>query len=208
MSRTAESDGTPAASSNDRLGFSRLLQDLKSRRRRFRQFAGAIFVFAMTLAGAPRLNEFAVGAGVVLLGMSIRLWASGFVMKNQVLATVGPYARVRHPLYVGNLAICAGFCLASGRWWSWLVALAVLLLFYPTAIQYEDRKLRRLFPDEWDRWAAKTRALLPSATPYLSEHGQDQPRWSLKLSMMRNGEPIHILVGVLCLAYLYSKNLA
>ena len=33
---------------------------------------------------------------------------------------------------------------------------------------------------------------------------RERVQWSFKLSMARNGEPLHILVGVLCLWYLYS----
>jgi len=125
------------------------------------------------------------------------------VMKNEVLATVGPYARVRHPLYVGNLLICAGFCAASGLWWSVPVAVAVLLVFYPETIRYEDQKLRRLFPDEWDRWASETRALIPRLTPY-SVTSVPVP-WSLRRSLLRNGEPLHILLLAGGLWYLFTR---
>ena len=187
----------------DRFGFARLLHDLRKRRRRFRQFAGVAFVFLVTLRGEPSLALWAGGSALVCLGMATRLWASGFVMKNEVLATSGPYGRVRHPLYVGNIVICIGFCLASGLWWSYAAAVLVLLVFYPPAIEYEDRKLRRLFPGEWDQWAAQTRALLPSLRPYAGTATDDEQRWSLKLSLHRNGEPIHIAVLLACLGYLY-----
>ena len=39
---------------------------------------------------------------IVVIGVVIRMWASGFIMKNKELATNGPYALVRHPLYVGK----------------------------------------------------------------------------------------------------------
>jgi hypothetical protein len=189
----------------DPMGWAKLLQDLKSRRRRFRQFAGAMFVLWMTIVGRPIPLALGVGAGLVVLGMLVRLCASGFVIKNEVLATVGPYARVRHPLYVGNILICIGFCLASGLWWSWIVAVVLLALFYPPAIEYEDRKLQRLFPGEWDRWAAEVRALVPRLRPYAGGAQAGEARWSLKLSMLRNGEPIHIAVIAGCLAFLYWR---
>jgi protein-S-isoprenylcysteine O-methyltransferase Ste14 len=146
-----------------------------------------------------------VGAGLACLGMLVRLAASGFVMKNETLATNGPYAFVRHPLYVGNILICVGFCFASGVWWSAPFAIATLLLFYPDAIRYEDQKLQRLFPGQWERWSAETRALLPRLNPYLAG-GEPTRRssWSLRLSMMRNGEPVHIVIMGACLIYLYT----
>ena len=140
------------------------------------------------------------------LGMLVRLWASGFVMKNEVLATSGPYGLVRHPLYVGNLLICAGFCVASGLWWSYPLALAMLLFYYPQTIQYEDHHLRNIFQESWDEWAAETKALLPRLTPY--SKSQDGASWSLKRSMMRNGEPLHIVVLGGCLLWIYFSKLA
>jgi protein-S-isoprenylcysteine O-methyltransferase Ste14 len=135
--------------------------------------------------------------------MLVRMWASGYVMKNEVLATVGPYARVRHPLYLGNLLICAGFCAASGLWWSVPLALLVLLTFYPDAIRYEDQKLRRLFPGDWDRWAEVTPALVPRLRAYRG-NGEPVP-WSLGRSLLRNGEPLHILLLAGCLWFLHHK---
>jgi protein-S-isoprenylcysteine O-methyltransferase Ste14 len=192
-----------AAPARELSGWRRLLHDLRHRRRRFRQLAGIAFVVGMTLAGRPVEPLLWLGTGLSALGMLVRLWASGFVMKNQVLATVGPYAFVRHPLYVGNVLICAGFCAASSLGWSVPVALALLFVFYPQTIRYEDQKLRRLFPGEWDRWADETRALLPRLRPYRGS-GERVP-WSLARSLLRNGEPVHILLLGGGLWYLFAE---
>jgi len=196
-------DTGSAPAARTRGGLSKLLHDLRHRRRRFRQLVAVAFVTWMTLAGRPIVELWWLGAGLAVLGMLVRLWASGFVMKNEVLATVGPYARVRHPLYVGNALICAGFCAASGLWWSVPVAAVMWLGFYPETIRYEDQKLRRLFPDQWDRWAAETRALLPRLTPYAG-NGERVP-WSLARSLLRNGEPLHILLLGGGLWYLHAQ---
>ena len=193
----------PAPAARSRGGLLKLLHDLRHRRRRFRQLVGVAFVVWMTLVGAPSIPLWWLGTALATLGMLVRLWASGFVMKNEVLATVGPYARVRHPLYVGNFLICAGFCAASGLWWSVPAAIVMWLAFYPETIRYEDQKLRRLFPGDWDAWAAETRALLPRLTPYRG-NGETVP-WSLKRSLLRNGEPLHILLLGAGLWYLRTK---
>ncbi len=195
--------GERAGAGRDRSGWRKLFHDLLHRRRRFRQFAGVAFVVWMTLVARP--VPFLLWTGTVLacLGMAVRLWASGYVMKNEILATVGPYARVRHPLYVGNILICAGFCAASGLWWSVPVAGLVLLVFYPDAIRYEDRKLARLFPGDWERWAGETRALWPRLAAYRG--GGARVPWSLSRSLLRNGEPLHILLLGGCLAWLFTR---
>jgi len=186
----------------DKRGLRALLFDLRHRRRRFRQAVGALLVLVLTYLGDPRPWLLLAGAIVAVAGMAVRMWASGFVMKNEVLATTGPYARVRHPLYAGNVLICIGFVLGNGRWWSPLLALAMLLFFYPQTIRYEDQKLRRLFPGTWDAWAREVRALWPRWQPYRAPGEPSESRWSLKLSMVRNGEPLHVILLSACLIYL------
>lgn len=203
----ARSDGGSRA---PRFGFQRLLHDLWHKRRRHRQFAGVALVLLFTAVGTPSRAGWAAGTAVVVLGMLVRLWASGVVVKNEVLATTGPYAFVRHPLYVGNVLIGLGFCLASGLWWSWPAFLALFVYFYPHTIRYEDRKLHRLFGEPWERWERRTRALVPRLTPYrdraaLPGSAPSGARWSLRLSLARNGEPIHVLVGALFLWYLHAQ---
>jgi len=207
MTRQAATTGDSLGSADDqrahKKGLSKFLHDLRHRRRRFRQHVGVLFLALLVWAGQPVLELWWLGVALSLLGMLVRLWASGFVMKNEVLATVGPYARVRHPLYVGNFLICVGFCAASGLWWSVPAALVMWLAFYPDTIRYEDQKLRRLFPGDWDRWAAETRALWPRLTAYVG-NGERVP-WSLKRSFLRNGEPVHIVLMTAGLWWLYTR---
>lgn len=186
------------------LGLQKLVYDLQHRRYRFRQFVGVGFLFVLTILGRPGelgsagRTMFLFGAAFAVLGILVRLWASGHVKKDQTLTTTGPYGYVRHPLYVGNHLITFGFCIASGLWWSFMGWALIALIFYPGTIAHEDEVLQRLFGQAWERWRAVTRALIPRLTPY-------QPgmtgEWSLAQSW-HNGEPMIIAVLVLCIAYL------
>ena len=95
------------------------------------------------------------------IGAVVRLYASGFIVKNRELATDGPYSLVRHPLYTGNLLLLVGFTVASGQWWAALVSAWFWWFYYPTAIEYEDRKLRRIFGERCAEWQQATPAVLP-----------------------------------------------
>jgi len=184
------------------LGLQRFLQDIRHQRHRFRQFLGIMLLILFTVVGQPIWSWFVPGVVVIALGIAVRLWASGHVKKDKVLATTGPYAFVRHPLYVGNHLLTLGFCLASGLWWSFLVWIVFGLLFYPQTIRHEDRKLATLFPDEWEAWHQKTRALIPRLTPYQSgKRGE----WSFKQSLRQNGEPVIAALLILCVYYLYVR---
>jgi protein-S-isoprenylcysteine O-methyltransferase Ste14 len=97
-----------------------------------------------------------VGAIVVLfwLGRSFSILPEG-----RELITTGPYAIVRHPLYlieaVGTLGTIINF-------WSWQAVLlfAVQIAMQLTRMHYEEQVLTETFPDYAD-YAARTRRLVP-----------------------------------------------
>ena len=81
-----------------------------------------ILVYALTTQAVPL--SIAIGAPLVIIGMIVRLYASGFVLKNKELATHGPYAIVRHPLYTGNVLVIVGGAIAGGTLWGLPLAIA------------------------------------------------------------------------------------
>jgi protein-S-isoprenylcysteine O-methyltransferase Ste14 len=182
-------------------GLGRFLHDIRYHRERFRQFLGIAFVILVSTGGEPKKTLFLTGGALVILGIAARLWASGHIKKNKVLATDGPYAYVRHPLYVGNISLGFGFALASGLWWSLPLLAGILVAFYPHAIRREDEKLRRMFDRQWDQWRKGTRALIPRLVPYQSTQAGS---WSFRQSLRRNGEPI---IALFLLFWLYVLSL-
>jgi protein-S-isoprenylcysteine O-methyltransferase Ste14 len=146
-----------------RTGLLHVIRELRYHEASRQIFAVVLIVFYTVTAKTLPLAV-AVGAPIALLGTIVRLYASGFIMKNKVLATFGPYRFIRHPLYTGNILLVTGFAIAGGHWWSVPLALFFFWFYYPTAIEYEDRKLRRIFGASWVRWAAHTPALVPGLT--------------------------------------------
>jgi protein-S-isoprenylcysteine O-methyltransferase Ste14 len=177
------------------------LKDIRTRRDHFRQFVGISFVIFVSVAGRPHHLLFFVGTIFVLLGIATRLWSSGHVKKNRVLATDGPYAYVRHPIYVGNITLGIGFCFASGLWWSFPLFIAIVLIFYPHAILHEDEKLHTAFKEDWEQWSKKTKALIPRFKPYQQNQ---RSSWSFMESLRQNGEPI---IALFLLFWLFVLSL-
>ena len=110
-----------------------------------RQGFAVVLVVLYAATAAPLAVLAAIGLPIGMVGALVRLYASGYILKNQQLATDGPYRFVRHPLYTGNILLVIGFALAGSRWWGLPVALFFFWFYYPPAIEYEDRKLRRIF---------------------------------------------------------------
>lgn len=76
------------------------------------------------------------------------------------LATTGPYARVRHPQYIGFVLIMTGFLLQ----WPTIVTLAmfpVLVFMYLRLAHREEEDAREEFGDAYRRYEEDTPAFLP-----------------------------------------------
>ncbi len=133
------------------------------------------------------------GLAIATFGQVFRIYAAGFIHKNKKLATTGPYALVRHPLYLGNLLIIVGFALAASNPYVWVAVAAFFLIWYPAAIAYEDSKLESIFEDEWRAWSKNIRALIPGRFKMADLKAEG---WDTYQSLIRNGElPISLYLG-------------
>lgn len=174
------------------------------RKLRYHEASRQILGMAMTVwfAWIARPIEWLywVGAVLFVVGVVIRLWASGVIAKNKQLATSGPYLYVRHPLYTGNILILFGFAAASGIWWTPIAALALLYFYYPPAIQYEEIKLRKIFGTAYDDYSEITPALMPRFDNRPSGKGDT---WSFKKSLLVNWEPVLAVFMLGWFVYIY-----
>lgn len=161
-----------------------------------RQVLAVVLMLWFSITALPDDLVLMLGTPFIVAGAALRLLASGFITKNRELATDGPYAIVRHPLYTGNIAIVSGFAIASGQWWAVVIALAFFWFYYPTAIEYEDRKLHSLFGDRWLQWAGDVPALMPT---FRNLGRAFAGGWSFRKSLLRNGEPMIALIIAACL---------
>jgi protein-S-isoprenylcysteine O-methyltransferase Ste14 len=121
-------------------------------------------LLAIALA-RPRGDLLLLGAALALLGEALRLWASGHIEKTRRLATGGPYAHTRNPLYLGSVVMALGFALAASSVWAAAVTLLYLLAFYPSVIHEEGVFLRGRFEGQYAAWERAVPLFLPRLTP-------------------------------------------
>jgi len=130
---------------------------------RLRVPSGFLIVLVFAWLSRPSAASIWVGLPFSLLGLLLRGWAAGCLDKNRRLATGGPYAHTRNPLYLGTLLVAAGLAVAARSGWLASLFAAVFLLVYLPVIQLEEQHLRQLFP-EYASYAARVRALWPQLT--------------------------------------------
>jgi hypothetical protein len=123
----------------------------------------ALYLFEL-VRRAPQPAAVAWSLALVVPGLWLRAYASGYVKKNRELTVTGPYAHTRNPLYLGSMLIAAGFAVAL---LSWPVGLALALGFtviYVPVIASEERFLRSTFPAFGD-YCQRVPRLIPRLRP-------------------------------------------
>jgi|CXWL01.1.fsa_nt_gi protein-S-isoprenylcysteine O-methyltransferase Ste14 len=128
---------------------------------RWRVNLGTVLTVVAMAVAHPGHPEILRAMPVVLLGVAIRVWARGHLDRRTRLTQTGPYALVRHPLYVGSFLIGLGISAMLGRWFAPLVfTVTYLVMYLPKAIR-EDRYLHGRYGVEYERYVAQVGAVFP-----------------------------------------------
>jgi protein-S-isoprenylcysteine O-methyltransferase Ste14 len=147
----------------------------------------------------PAALSLEIGLPVALLGLALRAWAAGCLAKNQQLATGGPYAYTRNPLYLGTLLVAAGLSMAARSPGLGALFAAVFVFVYLPVIQNESEHLDRLFPG-YAAYAAAVPLLLPRLTPHPSEN-PNPFRFALYLRNQEYNAGVGFAAGMLFLLW-------
>lgn len=114
--------------------------------------------------GNPHFGPFHIASNILILAGFFLLASSWKILyqaqRRRVLATTGPYTRIRHPQYVAFVVIMFGFLLQ----WPTLVTLAmfpILVFMYVRLARAEERWALDEFGDEYRRYMARTSAFFP-----------------------------------------------
>lgn len=117
------------------------------------------------VVGQP--SDAATAAGLLLIVVSAGLhWLSkAYLEQNRQLTTAGPYRFSRNPFYLANLGIDVGILCVIGQAWVALVYLPLFTLAYRDTIQREEERLREVFGERFEAYAARVPRFLPLRAP-------------------------------------------
>jgi len=126
-----------------------------------------LFVIIFIVA-KPSVNSLLNGLWLVVLGQLWRFWAAGCIgryrgeqVKALRLATWGPYALMRNPLYFGNFLIGLGWAVMAGLWAVLIFILGFIILYVLIIIPYEENFLLNKFGAEYENYKLRTGMFAP-----------------------------------------------
>lgn len=171
-----------------------LTNPLRQGHRRWSIALLAVLAVALLVGMRPTPASAAVGLPLVLSGAALRLWAVGHLRKTRELTTSGPYAWIRHPLYLGTLLVGSGFVAIAGPVVA-AVALPIGLAFFfghylPRKERTETERLEALYGERYRAYRAAVRAFVPSLHPWSpadSGSAAEPVRWKID-RVIDNGE--------------------
>src|SRR6202043_218854 len=182
--------GTPAGQPPGRRRYKNPMAEWSKIARRIRVPLGFLFAVLYFWLARPTWRSLMLGAIVVVPGLLIRALASGHVRKNETLATSGPYAYTRNPLYLGSLLMGLGFCIAARSWWVGVALVVMFFAIYLPVIRDEEAFLRKKFP-EFEEYARR----VPQMVPRL--RASDAPSGAFSLELYLQHREYNALLGAL-----------
>lgn len=81
--------------------------------------------------------------------------------RTEPLVVSGPQRYTRNPLYFGVFVFVLGWALLTATTFLFVATLVILLWFAGLIIPFEERELKALFGEEWDRYSEETPMLFP-----------------------------------------------
>jgi protein-S-isoprenylcysteine O-methyltransferase Ste14 len=124
--------------------------------------AGTLLGIIFLLLMHPSRRSLVYGGTIACLGALLRLWAAGHIDKGKALATAGPYALTRNPLYLGSLFMALGVILAGQVYWLLLpFGIFYISLYYPV-MKREEQELLQGYGDAFLLYAKRVPMFFPS----------------------------------------------
>ena len=169
---------------------------VKKHRTKLSVFLGVVFL----ILAKPTATSLFMGVLPIVVGETIRIWSSGHIHKNQILTVTGPYSLSRNPLYVGSFILGAGFMVAMGVIWLAVTFLLFYAFVYWFTIKWEEDKLAKAFPDEWEDYFRAVPRFLPCLILPVYRPGEFS--WS---QVTKHKEMLNASVVVAVYAILWGK---
>jgi len=128
---------------------------------KYRSTVGIICLIAVLYLSEPTMVSIPTGFFIMLLGVFFRGWSSGYINKDNELATKGPYSLTRNPLYFGNFILGIGIAFAAHNIYAYVICFVFYFLFFPFLISIENKRLKKKFGEKYETWSKNLNTFFP-----------------------------------------------
>jgi len=109
----------------------------------------------------PTPSSLLYGTIIGLSGLLLRAYAAGYLSKQEVLTTCGPYAYTRNPLYLGSALLTVGVAVGTNSWLSSLLLCGYFAVFYSAVMYREQEDLRLRYGVLFEAYSQAVPVFLP-----------------------------------------------
>jgi protein-S-isoprenylcysteine O-methyltransferase Ste14 len=124
------------------------------------------------LLSDPTAHSLAVGLSLSVVGMVLRIFATGYRYSESVFMVRGPYRFVRHPHYLGTILVATGMCVAGRNAAAAVITFLVLAYVYQSLVKAEERRLMQSWGPRYRIFKANVSAIIPQIIPVVPAGGQ------------------------------------
>ncbi len=134
------------------------------------------FFIAAVILATPQRDLAIFGGILMVFGELVRLAGISYIgaytrareIAADELITNGPFAYLRHPMYLGNMFIYIGASILGGGWLPYMLYLVILFfsVLFAFRITYEESQLTKLFGEEYITYKEVVPLFFPRLTPY------------------------------------------
>ena len=132
---------------------------------RWRVRIGYLLAVVVLWISRPNPHSILIGAAIGIIGLIIRACAAGYLHKQSILTTTGPYAYTRNPLYFGSSLMAVGAAVAMNSIASAALLLIYFALVYTFVMRREELELRGHHGPAFDAYARSVPVFFPRLTP-------------------------------------------
>src|SRR5213078_2825346 len=132
---------------------------------RWRVRLGYPLAIAVLYLSRPTPRSIFLGAMVGVIGLWLRVYAAGYLHKQEVLTVTGPYAYTRNPLYLGSAILALGVGVATRSWISAAILLIYFAVVYNVVMRREEGELLGHHGPAFQAYSAAVPLFWPRLTP-------------------------------------------
>lgn len=168
---------------------------------KYRVFFTNLVVVIDLIIAKPSFYFYFLGFFLVLIGVLLRIWASGCIHKNEFLIKEGPYNLCRNPLYLGSFLSVTGFSFIASRWESLILLIFLFLIFYVPTIYKEEDYLKTNFKENFSIYCREVPRFFPTIKSFIKNLNFKNNSYNFSWAQVKkNREPLTftaMLVGAL-----------